>query len=253
MRNVWTLLCLSASLLSGAAALRSNEEAGLKAVIDKAIQAAGGADKLAKFNKLEMKGKGTFYGLGMPVPYTGEWALDRPSKMHVTIASELGGKTYKFTKVINDDKGWKQLPEQQPEKMSKDEVQEGREEMYAGWVATLLPLREKGFTLSPLGKMKVGQHETDGIRVSHKDHRDVSLFFDRKSGLLVKSQTRIKDVDSGGKEQTQDTLFQDYKMIDGAKLPTRVTIKRDDKLYVEGEMTEFQPRETFPEATFNRP
>lgn len=47
------------------------------------------------------------------------------------------------------------------------------------------------------------------VRVSHQAHRDVILYSDKETNLLVKTQTRSKD--DGFEEETVETFLSGYK------------------------------------------
>ena len=67
------------------------------------------------------------------------------------------------------------------------ELQEGG---YASWVTTLLPLKGQEFTLALAGEEKIRDQPAVGVLVSSRGRRDVTLFFDKESRLLVKTETR---------------------------------------------------------------
>jgi hypothetical protein len=114
-------------------------------------------------------------------------------------------------------------------------------------------LTNKGFTLAILGEMKVGDKETVGLQVSYKDRRDVNLYFDKKTGLLVKSETRSKDVMGGNQEFTAETFFSDYKDQGGVQRPTELEMKRDGKDFAKMEITEYQGHDKLDASTFAKP
>ena len=65
------IVCLAAALVVlTAGAARAEEKADSKAVIEKAIKAAGGEEKLAKFKAATFKMKGKWYGMGDGIDYT---------------------------------------------------------------------------------------------------------------------------------------------------------------------------------------
>src|SRR5207248_11447730 len=103
------------------------------------------------------------------------------------------------------------------------------EQGYAGWVATLLPLKDKAFTLTTIGEVEVEKRPALGVKVSSKGHRDVDLYFDKESGLLVKTETRLKD--EGGQEVMAETFLRDYKDVEGTKHAMKFAVHRDGKLY----------------------
>jgi hypothetical protein len=118
-------------------------------------------------------------------------------------------------------------------------------------VATLLPLKSPAFTLAPAGRANVAGQPAMGVRVSSKGHADVSLFFDKETGLLVKTQTRSKD-DSGA-EAMEETLLSDYKVVNGTRQATKVVIYRDGKSFLTYWVTDCKPAEKFADGTFDKP
>src|SRR5436190_1878197 len=125
------LLGLSALVATGAAG-RANDQADARGVVDRAIQAAGGAEALARHNAATWKEKGTYYGMGSAVPYTGSYAVQWPDRFRM----EVDGV---FTIVLDGDKGWVRANDETKD-MTPQQLREQQAEHYAGWVTTLLPL-----------------------------------------------------------------------------------------------------------------
>jgi hypothetical protein len=251
---MWGLLCLSGLLACGATGLPSAQQVSPRQVVDRAIKAHGGAATLAKYPAAIMTGKGTFYGLGAGMPFNGRWAVEGADKMKFTLDMTIQDKPFKIIEVINGKKGWVKIQDMETMEMKKDQLDEEHEEIYAGWVATLAPLAQgKGFKLAPLGDVKVDGKDALGVKVEHPGHRDVNLFFDKKSGLLVKSESVIKDIEAGGKEMTQETLYRKYKTVEGLKQPTDILVNRDGKRYVEAEFTDVQLQQRLDDSELSRP
>ncbi len=240
---------LAALILARAGTAWADEQADLKALIDKAIKVAGGEANLARFQTYVFKGKGTFYGMGNGIDYTGEWTIQMPGKMRMQIEG-TGDAKFTIIRVSNGDKVWSKFGDMVQEVTNKEELAEAKEDSYARWVVTLLPLKAKAFQLAPLGEIKVGDRPAIGVRVSHKGHRDVSLYFDKDKGTLLKSETVVKDK---GQEVTQETLYSDYKEVGGARRAMKVLINRDGKKYVESEVTEMEPKEKLDDSVFGKP
>jgi hypothetical protein len=238
-------------LLAVAGPVRADDEAARK-VIDKAIKAHGGAKKLAKFKAVTFKMKGKFYVMSEDgTDYTGEWSIQSPDKIKVEISGEAGGATFKFVQVVNGNKGWIQLMDTTQE-MDKDALAEAKETFYADRVRNLEALRGKGFKLEPLGEAKVGGREAVGVKVSHKGHRDVNLFFDKKTNLLLKAERRAKDP-MAGTEFTQADLYDDYKEVEGIQHARKLTILRDDKKFLTGVLSDLKPLEKLDNDVFAKP
>ena len=246
-----TTVCvpLTACLLLAAGSARADDQGEARKVIDKAIQAAGGEAKLARLKGLTWKSKGDYHGMGAAIPYTASRAIEWPDRSRMELEFDAGGMKVTFVQVFNKDKGWRKLNDLTME-LTPEEVQEAQEGLYAGRVAQLLPLKDKAHTLSLIGEAKVNEKPAMGVKVSSKGHRDVDLYFDKETGLLVKAEHQVKEM---GQEQKQETLYRDYKEVEGIKHPFKLTIKRDGQLYVEDEATEFKPVEKLDHALFNKP
>jgi hypothetical protein len=251
MRKIWCALGVAALVCWTAGQLWSGEEeAALRKLLAKAIEAQGGEAKLAKLNASHRKGGGKFYGLGGDgVPVTIEMTLQGATQQRFMIEV----MNIKLLKVVNGDKGWIKLNNDKPSAMSKEDLTEEKEQMFGVWVTTLVPLKDKAFKLAPLGEVKVGDRAAIGIRVSRAGHRDVSLFFDKANHLLLKSEMMVKNMGGDDKEVLQEMLYSDYKEVEGVKQAMKLSAKRDGKRYAEGEITEIDLKEKLDNSTFGPP
>lgn len=241
-----------ASLLGLLIPVRAVEEAKLREVVARAIKAQGGIDNLTKLKANVSKEKGKYYGMGEGIDFTSESSLQLPDRFRVEVKSKIGDQEFTFIQVINGKKGWIKLGDK-TEEMDKEMLAEAKEEMNVANISQLVCLKDKEFKLSPLGEVKVGDRPAIGVRVEHKGFRDVSLFFDKEKGLLLKSETRVKDLMRGGEEYTSTTLYDDYKKAEGMMVAHKITIKRDDKPFVDGELTEVKISEKIDDSVFEKP
>src|SRR5262249_31192086 len=136
--------------------------------------------------------------------------------------------------------------------MDKETLTEKKELIYAGWVASLAPLKDKEFKFTSLGEVEIGKRAAGGVNVARKDHRDVKLFFDKKNGRLLKREMRIKDTEDN-QEATEEAFYHDYKLSDGVWRAFKLEIKRDGKPHVEVEMSEYKNEEKLDDSTFAKP
>jgi outer membrane lipoprotein-sorting protein len=221
------------------------DESSPKAIIERAIKAQGGEEKLAKFNSYTYTEKGKYYGMGEGLDYVGKYAVELPDRYRMEVQNF-------FTIVLDGDKGW-MVMNGNTEELSGDRLKEQQEERYASWVASLLPLiKDKDFSLTPLPETKVEGKPAVCVQVSRKGHRDVKLYFDTDTGLLVKVEQRVKD-EMANAEVNQDITIKDYKDVDGAKMPTKFVVKRDGKLFVEAQVEDLKPAEKLDKSTFAKP
>lgn len=224
--------------------VRGSEEAKLREVLAQAMKAHGGAENLAKLKASVIKIKGKL----LDVEYTAEASTRMPDRSRTTAESKLG----KFVQVLNSDKGWIKLNELSKE-CSKEELAEMKEQLNATCIAHLAVLSDKEYKLSPLGEEVVEGHLAVGMRVERRGYREVRLYFDKDNNLLVKMQTRIKDPLRGGQEFIAETLYGDYRDVDGLMTAHRYTIKYDGKVYNEGEITSATFTENLDDSIFSNP
>jgi outer membrane lipoprotein-sorting protein len=231
--NRLLLGCLALALIAIPARA---DEADARKAVEAGIKAAGASSK--KNPVVTWKGKGKFYGMGSAIDYMGTWTEQLPDKKRMEIENA-------FTLVVNGDKGWFNDQE-----MSKEQLEEQKEDMYADWVMRLTPLTNKDFTLSSLGESKVGDKPVVGVKVSHKGHRDVNLYFDKNSHLLAKMEHTLKQM---GNDAKFEAIITDWATINGVKVPSKMTIKRNGDVYVEGEMSDYKILDKAPDKAFEKP
>ena len=250
-------LLIPCALVRALAALgRADDDADAKAVVEKAVKARGGADNLAKYKADVLKIKGAVHVSGLDIDFTGEISFQQPDKSRAVIEGTVMGTNFKSTRVVNGDKGWIDDllgATQSMRDMSKEELAEERESQNANSMARLAVLTDKAYTVSTVGESKVGDKEAVGILVKRKGYRDVSLFFDKKTHLLLKSETRVKDPQGGDTEFTQEAFYDDYKKVGDLQVAHKLTIKRDGKAFLESETTEFKPEEKLDDGLFAKP
>jgi hypothetical protein len=251
MRRLLPLAGAVVVLLSAAAA-RADDQADAKALVEKAIKAHGGGDNIDKVKAGTMTMKGKVYRDGNEIDYTGSVAFQGPDKQRVEVAFSAGGMNFKFVQVLNKDKGWTALNDTVNE-LDKDTVAEVLEGLHANGLEGLYPALFKDAKLSTLGEVKVDGKPALGVRVETKGRRDVSLFFDKETHQLVKSERRAKDALTGGDEFSEEKFYGDLKEVGGVKVPHKLTIKRDGKVYLESEITEYKPVEKVDDSQFAKP
>jgi hypothetical protein len=228
--------------------VRADDQA--QAVIDKAVKAKGGEEALAKYKGMTSKGKGMFYGMGDGIPFTVETAEAFPNKAKQAVAAEVGGSPFKMTTVLAGDKGWINTNGDTVD-LEKDKLDDQKAAAHAAWVVTLTPLKDSAFTFKLLGDSKVGDKDVVGVKVSYKGQPDVNLYFDKTSGLLVKSENKSKDM--SGQEVNQEITYSDYKEVDGIQEPMKVSIKHDNQKFIEREVLEMKHHEKLEDGAFAKP
>jgi hypothetical protein len=237
------------SLAMFVSAAFAEDQPGARAIVDKAIEASGGAKKLAQFNSESFSEKGTYYGMGDGLPYTGKYCFRWPDHVRVEIEGV-------FTTVVAGDKGWVKS-EQGLTEMSKEQLDNEKRNLHGGYVASLLPLSDAAYTLTKVADAEIEGRPAFGVRVSKQGMPDVTLYFDKRSGLVVRCDEVVRPTPNEvGKEKgevKQETYLSGYKEFSGCKLPTKIVVKREGKLYVDAEMTDMKPVDKFDDTVFSKP
>lgn len=254
MRAMLCAALVAGLALRSPALVRADEQTELKDVIEKSIKALGGRENLAKYKGFTMKVKGKATTQGMTFDMTMDLMAQEPDKSKVSMDMDIMGQKINVIVVTNGDKGWQRISiTNQTDDIGKDQLAEYKEQSYAHRVEALTCLNEKQFKLTSLGESKVGDADVVGIKVSSEGHRDVSLYFDKKTNLLAKSETNSKDAAMGDKEFAQETFYSDYKEMQGIKHSTKMLIKRDGMEFMNGEITEWTASEKLEDGLFVKP
>jgi hypothetical protein len=239
------------TLATGTAITARADDKDPNAILDKAIKAIGGEEKLKKAEAITWKSKGT-------MTFGGN---DNDVKIHATakgldhyrqeLEGEFGGEPRKIVVVLAGDKGWRKFGEE-PMEMDGDAVANQKRSVYL-LVApvTLAPLKGKEFKLEAAGEEKVDDKPAVGIKVTGPDQKDFTIYFDKESGLPVKLVARV--IGFRGDEYTQETTYKDYKDFDGIKKATKVDSKRDGEDFIKSEITEFKVLDKVEPKTFSEP
>jgi hypothetical protein len=220
-------------------------------IIDKAIKAHGGADELAKVKAEQWKVKGTMQVMGMKLPYTADYSFQLPGKFRFDVEADIMGMKIAITAITDGKTCWESA-------MGMTRVMEEKKgeaflhNVYVMSLSSLLPLKEKECTLAVSGEEKVDGKPAIGVLVSKKGKPDVSLFFDKESGLLVKMQTQIWD-EFTNKDVSQEVFFSNYKKKDGRLYFNKMVIKREGKDLLDEELSEQKTSEKLDPKLFEKP
>lgn len=239
--------------LTFAALAASRAQDAPNALLDKALQAAGGEAKLAKLQAIMLKGKGTFHEAGgQNIPFAGTWYYQGADKYRQYTEMEVMKKKTMELRVVNGDRGWTKDGPLEAQIMDKDELGEEKENIYFNWVTTLAPLKSKEFKLTAADEIKVDGKAAVGLLVARKGHRDIKLYFDKETSFLVKTERKVKDLGTR-KEVLEEMVFSNVKEVDGIKMALKYSLKWDGQPHADAEMTEAKAADKFDEKLFAKP
>jgi hypothetical protein len=251
MRHIWLPL-LSAVLFVLPVARAADDD--VKAIIQKAIKAHGGEKALTKYKATRSKSSGKLVipGAG-EVEFTQEVTLMQPDKFKEAMELDIAGMKIKVVTMASGDKfsieaAGKDVPITADIKTA---MKEARYSMKMSRLTTLLG--DKAVELSNLGEIKVEGKPAVGVRVASKGQKDLSLYFDKKTGLLAKVERRGTDPMTGN-EFTEERIVLEYKEPnkEGISMPKKVTVKRDGKKFMEAEVSETTLLEKIDDSEFEK-
>ncbi len=224
-----------------------------RAIIEKAIQAQGGETRVAKLRTMRIKVEGTAaLAPGQPdVPFTIEDVWQMPQRYKTSSTFQFQDQKFTQIQAIDGGKGWVQA-NGQTQDMPKEALDEMKEQKYAEDLDRLAFLTEKEVEISTVDPIEVDGKPAIGVLVKPKGHRDVKLYFDKTSGLLVKREHRLLDP-SSGKEVLQEVVFSDYQEKDGLKHYRKIVAFRDRKKVIDAKVTEIAFFDKLDEKVFAKP
>jgi hypothetical protein len=116
----------------------------------------------------------------------------------------------------------------------------------------LVPLlNDPAVALEPLGEYTIEDRVVVGIGVLGRGQRGLKLYFDRTTALLMASECQLDG--PGGKTVTQQARYSRHREIGGYVRPGKVTVYRDGKKVMEGELIEARRAERIDPAEFRIP
>jgi hypothetical protein len=230
---------------------KAADDKDVNAILDKAMKALGGEEKLSKIKAATWKSKGTITFGGNDNEFSSTSTVQGMDHFRSTFEGEFGGNKVEGVTVLAKDKGWRKFGDNQME-MDEAAVANEKRTVYLQVVPmTLAPLKDKAFKVQAAGEKKVDGKDAVGIKVTPSDNKEFTLFFDKDSGLPVLLIAKVMGF--MGEEFTQETSFGDYKEFAGIKRATKITSKRDGEKFLETKLIEFKVLDKVDPKTFEEP
>lgn len=218
------------------------------AVIDKAIKALGGEEKLGAAKAFKWKAKGTLSFGENQNAFTSQWTVQGIDNARQEFEGDFAGNTFKGVTVIAGAKGWRDFGGDLSE-LDKEALANEKRSLYLALVpVTILPLKSKEFKLGAVTEESVGGKPASTIKVTGPDGKEFTLSFEKESGLPIRMVGKV--IGFMGDEYTQETWLADYKEMGGIKKATKIDLKRDGETFITQQITEFKVLDTIDPKTF---
>jgi hypothetical protein len=250
IRTIHTTLLLAFVLSLGATA-RSADAPDERSVVERAIKAAGGQEKLSHIKAMTWKAKGTLSIGGADNDFTSETTIQGLDHVKAVFHANFNGNEIEAMTVIAGNKGWRRFGDMKTE-LDKDAIANEKRMIYLQWIPTvLLPLSGKEFQTEGGAEEQVAGKPAVTLKVTAPDHQDFTIYFDKASGLPVKQVAKV--VGFSGEDFTQETIYGGYKEVDGITKATKIESRRDGQKFVEYEISDFKALEKVDAETFKEP
>jgi hypothetical protein len=221
-----------------------------EAVVKKAIEANGGADNLNKYAFSRFTLKGEVEVMGMNIEFTGDMATG-PHKFRMNMNMTAMGQTITMHQVVNGEKSKRtvKVGDQVVQDMAidKEELELAR---YGRLVEKLTPLLDaKQFTIATAEDADVNGKKASVVIATPKAlDREFKLYFDKESGLLVK--TGFKGKIPGAGDAYQESFPTEHKKVNGIEVPTKLHVEMDGKKYLDLTMSDVEVLEKLDDSEF---
>jgi len=248
MRKILVTMLVSA--LAGATGTQVRAADDPKAVLDKGIKALGGEDNLAKVKAATWKSKGKLFIQGNANDFSLETTVEGLDHARSKFEGDFGGQKIEGTTVVAGDKGWRTFPEST--EMDAAGVANEKRTLYLQVLSmTLVPLKGNDYKLEAAKEEQVDGKPAVRIKVTGPDRKDFVIFFDKESGLPVKTAGKV--LNFMGEEVDQETTYSAFKDFGGIKKATKSETKHNGEKLLESETTEFKVLDKVDPKTFAKP
>lgn len=183
-------------------------------ILAKHYEAQGGLARLQKIQTMRMSGKMTV-GPGMEAPITLEKKRPGMMRLDFTFSGMTGTQAYDGTQ------GWQVMPfmgKKDPEALSPEDAKEV--EQQADFDGPLVDWKAKGHAVELLGKESVEGADTWKIKLTRKSGQVEFYYIDTETFLILRETAKRT---MRGTEIDGESLFSDYKEVDGVMFPFSMT------------------------------
>ena len=220
-------------------------------IIEKHLAASGGRAALAKLGSRTATGTIAMSMQGNQIPGTVDIFLKAPNKTRTYIKMDLA--QFGMGEVVVDQRcdgkiGWASNSMQGEREITGDQLQ-GM--LNASFPTPLLNYKELGAKIELVGKEKLGDRDAYVLRYSPKAGPVSTSYFDAETFHDLRTVTKINVPEAGGEiEQTTDS--EDFRDLDGVKIPYVIKIVNPMQAMTIT-FTKIEHNKPIDEAMFSKP
>jgi hypothetical protein len=116
----------------------------------------------------------------------------------------------------------------------------------------LTPLLTDSYRLTPLPGAQIDGRAVVGVSAAATNRRDLKLYFDHETGLLVKVERQVIDPLSR-QESTEERYLRDYQKANGVLAARHIVVERDGKPYMEAKVEKIEYLPRLDDSVFRQP
>lgn len=234
MRDLF-LIAAAVVVLGGSARLPADDAA--RALLNRAISAAGGAANLQRHRVLAWHGTSSINVSGRTVRIEGDWRIEPPDRAHIETFDVEKGPASTRSLFIDGDKGWT-TKDGKSLVLPQLFVGNEREQFYLYWLVRLVPMLDKEFRLTTA---EPDEQRRAGFRVEREGRRDATLYF-TPDARLSRIVTTVTDPTSGA-DLPQELRFTGEIAADGIRWPRRIQVIQKGMTFFDLELSSLQTLE----------
>ncbi|HYM21268.1 MAG TPA: hypothetical protein VEW28_09755 [Candidatus Kapabacteria bacterium] len=178
-------------------------------IINKHLDAIGGAAAWKKVSTVKMQGTSTAQGMDINMSFC--VAQDKGFRMDITVMGMTGYQ------IMTPTAGWYYMPfqgQKQAEAMTADDVKESQDQLDIQ--GKMVDYKQKGSTAEFVGKEDVEGTECYKIKLTLKTGKVITEFIDPSNYYLIREVEKVK---ANGQEQEQTVNYSNFQ-----KLPEGITV-----------------------------
>lgn len=211
-----------------------------KALLEKAIAAQGGFDKLASLRDTYIKVRGSIFQGGQEIKVEAEVWIKLPNKLRQSIKF-AGGQS---TVIYNGVQGWVQSGSRTHD-LPAQSLTDLREAIEFDNLLVLWNIAREGYRFELTGKDQVEGKEVQILRVTNEQGKTADFYFEKFVPLKIVTQT------AEGKQK--EVLLSDYRQLEGFWLPFVQKTLEDKELTDSFELLEFKFNTGITDDQFEKP
>jgi len=208
-------------------------------VIAKYLDAIGGKRTISKIKSMYVEGAMEIMGM------EGTTKTTTLNGKGVKLELDMQGST--LVNCVTDQSGWTINPfmgDMSPVDLTEEQYNLAKEQIHIG--APFIYYEEKGYKAEVTGEETIGDAKTIRIKLTSPDNIVSEHFFDRESGLLIRS------VEPGEMGQNI-AAFSDYREVKGYTMPYKVEVDAGGQATIYATYTKVELNVPVDESIFAKP